>query len=434
MKRRLRRPRLGLRARITVGFSLLALLVSLGLAFIAFSLARTRLLENQSNSEFDVALVKAPLAAAELRKEQPDLPGLVFGRLRPTPGFVAIRQGENVVSNESGLTSLAALPPSVADSIRAGQSFRVRTDLNSVASLLVAVQLPEFADTTYVQAVPMTELSKTLGFLTTSLSVGATIATLGGAGIGWWASRRVLSPLARVANAASQLARSAESVSQPADAPSLRTRLDESDRELQRLAGSFNDMVDAVQNRIAREQRFASDVSHELRTPLQAMLTSIDVLENRRLELPDRSQQALSALTNQTRRFERMVRDLLEISRLDAGAADLYTEPVLIDQFVVRVAGRYDCSHVPVVVSPMWQRTPVLADRRRLEQVLANLLVNARNHGDGPTRITIDGGRSPTGRTVARIGVEDSGPGVAAADRFRIFERFARGAAARRTR
>ena len=430
MKRRIRRPRLGVRARITVGFSLLALVVSLGLAFIAQSLARNRLLENQNSNAETVALLTAPSAAIDLRKGVE--PAVIVRGLRPATdaGFVAIRRGNEIFSDEPSLTNIDALPPGVAESMRRGDSFRVRTQLGPAPYLLVVVQLKGVDNATFLQAFPITELARTLGFLNTSLAVGATVATLGGAGLGWWASRRVLSPLARVADAASQLARSAEATSQP-ESSGLRTRLDESDRELQRLAASFNDMVDAVQNRILREQRFASDVSHELRTPLQAMLTSIDVLENRRLELPERSQQALSALTNQTRRFDRMVRDLLEISRLDAGAADLYTEPVLVDQFVVRVAGRYDCSHVPVIVSPMWQHTPVMADRRRLEQVLANLLVNARNHGDGPTRITIDGGRSPAGRTVARIGVEDSGPGVAPGDRLRIFERFARGAAAR---
>ena len=428
-----RRPRLGVRARITVGFSLLALLVSVGLALISYTLARRQLIENQDRSSVGSALVAAGAVARELQATTPDPQGLLNGALRPTDGngFVSIQQGAATFSSGGGPGSLADLPPQVSNGVMQGRSFRVRTKLNvgDDAYLITVVQLKDLPQSTFIQAIPLRDLSRNLTLLATSLAIGATIATLGGAGIGSWASRRVLRPLVRVADAASELARSAETILP--SATEATARLDESDRELQRLAASFNDMVDAIHNRIAREQRFASDVSHELRTPLQAMLTSIDVLENRKQELPERSQQALTALSNQTRRFDRMVRDLLEISRLDAGVSDVYAEPVQLDQFVVRVAGRYDCANVPIIVSPAWRNSAVLADRRRLEQVLANLFVNARNHGDGPTRVTIDGARSPSGRPVARVGVEDAGPGVPPVDRLRIFERFARGAAAR---
>src|SRR4029078_691739 len=94
---------------------------------------------------------------------------------------------------------------------------------------------------------------------------------------------------------------------------------EETDPDLNRLAGSFNEMADAVQERIEREQRFASDVSHELRSPITALNAAVEGLDARRDHLPDRSQQALDVVVSQVRRFDAMVIDLLELSRIDAG-------------------------------------------------------------------------------------------------------------------
>ena len=139
-------------------------------------------------------------------------------------------------------------------------------------------------------------------------------------GVGWWTSRRLLRPLARVADAAGKIAEGG-----------LNTRLArEHDPDLDRLADSFNEMADAVQARIEREARFASDVSHELRSPITALAAAAEVLNGRRDELPDRTQQALDVVVSQVRRFDAMVIDLLELSRIDAGAADLHTEEVAI--------------------------------------------------------------------------------------------------------
>ena len=85
-------------------------------------------------------------------------------------------------------------------------------------------------------------------------------------------------------------------------------------------------MADAVQTRIEREARFASDVSHELRSPITALTAAVEVLDARRDDIPERTQQALDVVVSQVRRFDDMVIDLLELSRLDAGAPDLNVE------------------------------------------------------------------------------------------------------------
>ena len=431
-----RRPwALGLRARITVGFSLLGLLVSVGLALISFYLAQRNLQKDFDSSRIKVAAGRARTARDALRPPNVDPNTLSQTTLTSEDGFVAILSRDLVYENAGLYRQVQETRKDVADPIDAGTTpigkatvTLTTKELGTREYLLVAIKTPVASEATdearftitYVQGFDRSGLKATLSTLGASLAAGATIATLGAAAIGLWTSRRVLRPLARVSDAASRLA-----------SGSLDTRLkDESDPELQRLATSFNDMADAVQERIQREARFASDVSHELRTPLQTLIGSIEMLDARKADLPDRSRQALELLVGQTKRFHQMVLDLLEISRLDAGAADLHTEPVLLDQFVSRVASRYGYAHVPVITEATWQQQPVVVDRRRLERALANLLGNAENHAGGPVQITLSGANGNHG-PVIHVGVEDAGPGVAEAERDRIFERFARGATAR---
>lgn len=410
---------LGLRARITVAFAALGLILSVSLSAIAFTLARTRLLDNLDTTSVQVATTQARTARDELAKEGVTSDTVVTKVINPVEdGFIALRRDDRWVSSEANFDE-RSLPPQLLSALTEGRSGRQRYRIGEREYLVVGIAVPDSA-ISYVHAFPLAEVQRTLRFLTTSLTLAALIASLAAAALGLWAGRRVLSPLSRVADAASLLA-----------SGTLDTRLEEeSDPALQRLAVSFNGMADTVQDRIEREQRFASDVSHELRTPLQTLVGSIEVLQARRADLPERSQQALDLITNQTKRFHQMVLDLLEISRLDAGVADLHLEPVQLDQFVKRVAVHYGYS-IPVVTETTWQQRMVTIDRRRLERALANLLVNAENYAGGPVRITLDGGRSPGGRQVVRVAVEDAGPGIPNNEKARIFERFARGATAR---
>ena len=254
-----------------------------------------------------------------------------------------------------------------------------------------------------------------------ALTVGSLITVALASGVGWWTSGRLLRPLGRITEAAGEIA-----------AGDLDTRVQrESDPDLDLLADSFNDMADAVQARIEREARFASDVSHELRSPITALAAAAEVIDGRRGELPDRTQQALDVVVGQVRRFDAMVIDLLELSRIDAGATDLHTEEVEIEALCRRIAARAGFASLPIdVTTKVGQNgAPPMAvlDRMRFERILTNLLENAQHHGGGPTRIAIE----PTDGPFLLVAVEDAGPGVARGERARIFERFARGSAAR---
>ncbi|MEZ5261584.1 MAG: HAMP domain-containing sensor histidine kinase [Acidimicrobiales bacterium] len=156
----------------------------------------------------------------------------------------------------------------------------------------------------YVEVFPLDQLRRNLIAMALSLLAGSAVTVAGAAAVGHWASRQVLSPVARVADAAEALA-----------GGGLDTRLPPvRDPDLHRLVRSFNEMADAIQSRIEREARFASDVSHELRTPLAALAAASDVLVRRREELSGPAQQALDIMARQIQRFTSMVLDLLEIA------------------------------------------------------------------------------------------------------------------------
>jgi two-component system, OmpR family, sensor histidine kinase MtrB len=433
LTRRRRWLPLGLRARVTVGFSLLGLIVSFGLAIVTYTFARNYLLDQRDASAKTVAFANARLVVNAL-VAAPDFnqKSLPAGRSFGDGSFLHYQNrwfGNSNLARET-------LPTSLVDGVLAGSSGLQHYEIDGRPYVVVGIHL-ENVDADYFEAVNAVDLDRSLNIIGTTLGVGATSTTLVAAGFGLWASRRLLRPLSRVADAAGDLA-----------SGGLDTRLDEeTDPDLNQLARSFNNMADAVQSRIEREARFASDVSHELRSPLTALTAAVEVLDARKHELPERSQQALEVVVTQIRRFDQMVLDLLEISRLDAGAADLHTEPVLLGPFVSRVAGRYGFGHLPVVTDPALVERPVPVDRRRLERILANLLGNAEHHAGGPVRITIAAttrgsghddavnghalNGHPAQRNRVQIAVEDAGPGVAAAERDRIFERFARGTAAR---
>jgi signal transduction histidine kinase len=308
-----------------------------------------------------------------------------------------------------------ALPSDLVTNVSRGISGYQRFDANDDPYLGVGVYIAEF-DGLYFEAFPLDATERSLQAIATALIIGAAVTALLAAGIGWWTNRRLLRPLTRVAKAAGEIA-----------SGGLDTRMPpETDPDLAKLATSFNEMADAVQTRIEREARFASDVSHELRSPITALSAAVEVLDARRGDLPDRTQQALDVVVTQVRRFDQMVIDLLELSRIDAGSTDLRREDVQPGDLVSRIAHRYGFGSVPLEVGADVPAV-VHLDKLRFERVLANLLDNANQHGGGPTRIAIE----TFGESGIALIVDDAGPGVARGERSRIFERFARGSAAR---
>jgi signal transduction histidine kinase len=226
-------------------------------------------------------------------------------------------------------------------------------------------------------------------------------------------SRRTLEPVARASRAARLMAEGR-----------LETRLPSGDAdEFGTWAASFNQMADALETKIAalseaqaRERRFTSDVAHELRTPLTALVGEASLLGQHLDVIPLQARRPAELVLRDVARLRRLVDELMEISRLDAGSEALRPEPVDVPALVHAILrSRGWASAVEVEAEPLIIPT----DPRRLERVLANLLGNAIEHGGHDVSVSVE---HDSGHT--RISVTDQGPGIPPEHLPHVFDRF----------
>ncbi len=405
-----------LRTRVSLFFSFVTLAASLALTLVTYTVSRAYLLDQRRAVALAQAYANASAARDELRNPNGDLGVFITSVVNEDDEFAMLRvDGLTQPFPQKLEFPPSAFPEQLRVRVIEGSTGTQQFTYNKTPYLGVGVTIRD-SNAYYFEAFSLKKTDQALRDVGTALLIGSGVTTLLAAAFGFWTSRRLLKPVSRVAAAASGIA-----------SGGYDTRLaPESDPELNKLAQSFNEMADAVQTRIERDVRFASDVSHELRSPITALSAAVEVLDGRRGDLPQRTQQALDVVVDQVRRFDHMVMDLLELSRIDAGVTDLHREELRLDDVVPRIAQRYGFADVPIEVHKGAIRN-IWVDKLRLERIVSNLLDNARQHGGGPTRISIE----PDKRSGLLLAVEDSGPGVARGERQRIFERFARGTAAR---
>src|SRR5207302_2477388 len=281
--------------------------------------------------------------------------------------------------------------------------------------LVSGTQLPNNKTVAAYFVYKLADLDETLSLLRKIfVAVVAFALALAGA-VGLRLADRTIRPLRAASEAAGLVARG-----------QLDTRLEESsDDELGRLARSFNLMAEALGQRIARERQFVSDASHELRTPLTALKTSVDYVADRASDLPPKLAAAIGLAAGEVRALQRLVSDLLELTRAEAGGAQVEKEDLDLVAFAHEVVRRR-APETPVdVVGP--EHLIVQTDKARLERVVGNLVENAVVHGEG-REISIELSQN-NGQAV--ILVADRGPGIPEGQLKRIFERFWRGDSSR---
>jgi signal transduction histidine kinase len=412
----MRRPRrLRLSVRLAVTFGVGALLVSALLASSAYLLSRRYLAQQQEHTALRQAYFNAAVVRTGMQAATPDVPALLD--LLPSGiGTNALIEQDGRWYSTSLTVSRDGLPASVKQPVLNGDVIQAWISSNGAPALIEGIPLPSVGGA-YFQITDEAALARTLSVLRAVLAAAAGAATLAGALVGWWASRRLTAPLRSVAAAAERIAVGDFQTSLPP----------ETDAELGGLVDSFNTMVNALKERVERDARFAGDVSHELRSPLTTLSTALSVLKGRRNELSPRGADALDLLSGEVQRFQRLVEDLLEISRADEPGAPVDREQIRICELVLQVLAEGRYGEVTTDIDSRLLDAMVDGDKRRLEQALRNLLDNAQRHGGGIVRVAVE----PLDGAVAIV-VDDMGPGVPLADVERIFDRFARGRLSRR--
>lgn len=268
---------------------------------------------------------------------------------------------------------------------------------------------------------PLTTEQRTMALVRSTLAVGGGVLVLLVAAIAALITRAIVSPVRQAARVAEQFA-----------AGRLEERIQvRGEDELARLATSFNDMAAALQRQIGQlqelsevQRRFTADVSHELRTPLTTVRMAADVLHDARRDFPPQVARSAELLNRELGRFERLLVDLLEISRHDALAAVLEPEPTDLARLVRTTAAEYEPAArragTRIDVGAVPSTVAAEVDVRRVARIVRNLLDNAIDHAEGaPISVALAGDA-----TTVALRVSDEGVGFAPTEAGRVFDRF----------
>ncbi len=274
---------------------------------------------------------------------------------------------------------------------------------------------------------PLTQERATLDVLQRAVFTTGVLLTLLLAAIAALVSRQVVSPIRQARLVAEQIA-----------SGSLEDRMDvRGTDDLASLGDSMNNMASELQRQITQleelsavQQRFVSDVSHELRTPLTTVQMAAQVLYDGRDEMEPMERRSAELLQDELERFEALLADLLEISRFDAGAAQLSLDPVDMVQVATdEVNAQLAFAHRSGTDLTVISEGPAVADAdvRRVRRILRNLITNAIEHSEGkPIEVFVAG----DSKAVA-IAVRDHGIGFESGQAKQVFHRFWRADPAR---
>jgi len=407
VKRFARLRPLSLRTTITLSFASLALVVSAILAGGTYLAAREFLIGQREQTAAQQAFASASMVRDGLRTRGSDVIEVLASVPGSSGSVVLVKRQERWYSSSLNVAE-DAIAPEVRQVVRSGLAGVAWSRLDGRPVIVVGVPLPA-VEANFYQIASASELDSTLTTLGSVLAAFAALTTIGGTLMSRAAAARAIAPLESVATAAARIA-----------AGQMDTRLGATeDPDLSVIVGSFNTMVEALEERVQRDARFAADVSHELRSPVTTLMTSVDVLAGSRNELPLRAQRAVELVEGEVDRLRRALEHLLELGRLDAGTAHRDVVDVDLRDLVAHALS--ENHRATELLSVPTQPVRVLADKQELNRALVNLFDNADLHGGGLSAVNVT---TSNGRALIRV--DDAGPGVPEADRELIFERFAR--------
>ncbi|MFI5493963.1 sensor histidine kinase [Actinoplanes sp. NPDC051859] len=331
----------------------------------------------------------------------------------PTVRVQVVNAGGQVLYGSAGADRLVPIlyPRELTGLPDGAGTFIPGTRIGFTGQVLVVARAAGPADARVMVLVarPVDELTQSVNLLRTTLLVTFPPLVILLALVAWRVVGAALRPVEALRTGAEEITGGAR----PGRLP-----VPDSRDEIHRLAVTLNDMLHRLEAARARQRSFVADAAHELRSPLTNMRTELEVAQR----LPDSTDwpELAGDLLTDVHRLSRLVDDLLLLARADDAttrAVRPATEEVELGALLAEVAARYpDVAYAPAT-GPLW----VIGERDALSRVVANLLDNAVRHARSTVRLEVaaDGDSH-------RIAVVDDGPGIPAADRDRVFDRFTR--------
>lgn len=394
--------------------------VAVALAIVGAGAVMYAQMERQLLGELDRSLLAD---AAVARTQTPAGAGERFPFRAIGPAVLALRPDVHVqVIDSSGRVvrtvraDTRPAPALVTANARAVAQNGSGTDLSTVQledTRVRVLAVPFSTNQALLITRSLEEIDRVLAETRTTLLAVALGGILLAAALGALVARTALAPVARLSATVEEVARTRD----------LSRRIASTSRdELGRLGASFDVMLGALESSLRAQRQLVADASHELRTPLTSLRTNLELLARGQPTDELERQQVLRDLVSQMERLTTLVSDLIDLARDEETA--LPVEDVRLDSVVVDaiddISRRYGSVRFTVRSEP----STVRGVRSRVARAVSNLLDNAAkwSPAGGVVEVTVDG---------AEVVVRDHGPGIAAADAPRVFDRFWRAANAR---
>ncbi len=433
----IRRPSwlVGLRARLMMTLLLVTLGSGIAAAGLSYVSARNAILE-ESQQQFLVQLRDQVEGAASRAAPVPGGPEAIADFADQLSIDDSIVVYGKAVGGADGTMTLARVPEDLRASVSQRDRLSFQRTVESGEPFLYAGTpvttsngIPTGVEV--YAAVSLEPQQERIDALTRQAAIVLSVAAVVAVVIALVAARSVLRPVRALGRGAARLG-----------AGDLSTRLPvRGNDELAELVREFNDAAARLENsvmRLRREEansrRFVADVSHELRTPLAAMAAVTDTLDEEAARLGSDGATAAGVLSRETHRLTELVENLIEISRFDAGSAELHRHEIDVRELVehtIAARGWADTVELRTVSGTDQPAVTLNADPRRLDVAVANLLANATTHGAAPITVIVSDLPAADGRDEVTISVHDNGPGIPADVQQHIFSRFYKADASR---
>ncbi len=376
------------------------------------AIERSRFVIVRLNSVTERAALLAPSGVAIYTAES------VFPGGVPTQNVPVSLVPGSVIVPDAGLTQALSAPS-------ADNPYTIITDQTGRRQIVVLIPLVENGSTVAVLQVSsrIGAIERSVTATRIALAVGIGLALLLAVLLTISLIRAALRPLVEMERASQRIAQGA-----------LSLRLEEppTNDEIGRLARSFNSMVAQLEQAFNQQKQFVADVSHELRTPLTALGGGLEMLLlGADRGDPEASRRLMRGMYAEVERMNRLTQDLLTLTRLDEGRAELALETVdpqsLLETACEQAEHLAQGQEISFAIAPATPR--VQADADRLRQVLLNILDNAIKHTPASGSIRLSA--RPAAGTMVEIDVRDTGAGIPAEALPYVFERFYRADPAR---